>query len=134
MGHYPKHILRTVKMTSSGINMAWWIQLLRRTVVVKGMTRGPAFCDEEGFVWDSIVINEMLHEALESIYTSQRQLFPFGVQTVDDVRLKYGVYRSFRRASDSRAISQNVGELDILVVNRWSKKIKYRDKLFYCYT
>ena len=121
-GRVQKHVLRSVKMTSSGINMEWWIQLLRRTAIVVGATRGPAFCDKDGFVWDSVTINEMLHEALESVYAEKRELFPFGVQTVEDIRLKYGIYRSFRRGSDSRALSKNVSTLDIQVVNRWSKK------------
>ena len=121
-GRVQKYILRSVSITSSGINVGWWVQLLRRTVILSGAKKGPAFCDNEGFVWDSIAINEMLHEALEAIYTTQRNLFPLGIQTVGEVRLRYGIYRSFRRASDSRAVSQNVSELDIQVVNRWSKK------------
>ena len=121
-GRVQKHVLRSVKMTSSGINMEWWIQLLRRTAIVVGATRGPAFCDEDGFVWDLVIINEMLHEVLESVYAEKRELFPFGIQTVEDIRLKYGIYRSFRRGSDSRALSKNVSTLDIQVVNRWSKK------------
>ena len=52
-GRVQKHILRSVKMTSSGINMEWWIQLLRRTAIVVGATRGPVFCDDDGYVWDS---------------------------------------------------------------------------------
>ena len=63
-------------MTSSGINMDWWTHLLRRTAIVVGATRGPVFCDEDGYVWDSVTINEMLHEALESIYTMKKDRFP----------------------------------------------------------
>ena len=103
-GRVQKHILRSVKITSSGINVYWWIQLLRRTLTVTGATQGPAFCDSEGYVWDSVLINELLHEALEAIYLQQKSLFPFGVQTVDDVKLRYGIFRSFRWGSDSRAI------------------------------
>ena len=54
--------------------------------------KGPRFCDEEGYVWDSVTINEMLHEVLEFVYAVKKDLFPFGVQTADDVRLKYGIY------------------------------------------
>ena len=73
-------------------------------------------------MWDSVFINELLNEALEGVYPDQKALFPFGIQTIDDIRLRYGIYRLFRWGSDSRAISQNVSELDIQVVNRWSKK------------
>ena len=91
-------------------------------MTVTGARKGPAFCDLEGFVWDSVFINELLHEALEGIYSNENSLFPFGIQTINNIRLRYGIYQSFCRGSDSRAISQNVSELDIQVVNRWSKK------------
>ena len=75
--------------------MDWWIRLLHRTAIVVGATSGLVFCDEDVYVWDSVTINEMLLEALESIYTMKKDLFPFGVQTAEDVRLKYGIYQSF---------------------------------------
>ena len=121
-GKVKKHVLRSVKVTSSGISVWWWLERLRRIIRSSGRTQGPAFCDIEGYVWDSVTINEMLHESLESIYGADKTLFPFGIQCVEDIRLRYGIYRSLRRGSDSRAVSQNVSTLDIQVVNRWSKK------------
>ena len=121
-GKVQNHILRSVKVTSSGISVWWWLERLRRIIHSSGRTQGPAFCDPEGYVWDSVTINEMLHESLESIYSDDKTLFPFGIQCLEDIRLRYGIYRSLRRGSDSRAVSQNVSTLDIQVVNRWSKK------------
>ena len=100
------------------------MKYLRRTIQLSDRAKGPVFADSEGFVWTSIMINEMLHEALEEIYGTNKSLFPFVIKTVDDVQLHYGIYRSFRRGSDSRAIGQGVSELDILVINRWSKRNK----------
>ena len=120
-GQVKRHILRSVKVTSSGINVNWWMTYLRQVVELNGRNRGPVFTDKDGFVWTSVTINEMFHEGLEYIYEHHKALFPFGITSADDVRLHYGVYRSFCRGSDSRAISQGVSELDIQVINRWSK-------------
>ena len=69
-----------------------------------------------------MTINVMLQEALGSISSIDNTLFPFEIRTVEDMRLWYGIYCSFRTGSDSRAVSENVGVLDIQVVNQWSKK------------
>ena len=50
----------------------------QRSVIAKGL--------------DSVFINELLHEALEGIYANEKALFPFGIQTIDDIRLWYGIY------------------------------------------
>ena len=86
-----------------------WL-ILRRVVELNGRNRGPVFADKDGFVWTSVTINEMFHEGLEYIYEHHKALFPFGITSADDVRLHYGIYRSFRRGSDSRAISQSLSK------------------------
>jgi hypothetical protein len=49
-------------------------------------------------------------------------LFLADVKTRVDIKVKYAMYRSFRRGSDSWALVMNVSETDIDVVNRWTKK------------
>jgi hypothetical protein len=65
--------------------------------------------------------NEILHELLCSLYNQDPGLFPSHIGSHGDILSKYHVYRSFRRASDSRAISKEVAMADIRVVNRWQK-------------
>ena len=95
-GKVKKHVLRSVKVPSSGISIWWWLERLRRTIRSSGRTQGPAFCNAEGYVLDSVAINEMLHESLESVYGADKMLFPFGIQYVEDIRLRYRIYRSLR--------------------------------------
>ena len=48
-------------------------------------------------------------------------LFPSHVGSHGDIIAKFHIYRSFRRASDSRAIFKEVALAGIRVVNRWQK-------------
>ena len=58
-------------------------------------------------------------EAFEYLYESNNDLFPFKIQSLEDVRSKYHIYRSPRRTSDTRALEENVSGTDIDIVNRW---------------
>ena len=46
-------------------------------------------------------------------------MFPVKIQTVDDLRAHYHIYRSPRRTSDTMALEENVSGTDIDIVNRW---------------
>jgi hypothetical protein len=67
-------------------------------------------------------MNETFLELLSEIYEDDRDLFAVDVRTTSDLYDKYNVFRSFRRGSESRAVSANVSEGDRYIVNRWRKK------------
>ena len=67
-------------------------------------------------------MNDMLHEMLEEIRCEHKSLFLGDIQSRGDIEEKFNAYRSFRRASDSRAIAMGVSSVDIDVINRWTKK------------
>jgi hypothetical protein len=67
------------------------------------------------------VANEILHELLSQLFDRDPTLFSSHIGSHGVILAKYHVYRSFRRASDSRAISKEVALADIRVVNRWQK-------------
>ena len=117
--HARQHLLPSVSVTSSGIQIKTW---LRKLVLVRGRedrTDGPAICGSDGEVMSTTMLNNFFHEALVSIYESNPGLFLSDVKGPEDVEAKYNVFRSFRRGSDSRAIAQGIAKLDIDVVNRW---------------
>jgi hypothetical protein len=87
----------------------------------EGRVDGPAICDSEGVQWTTAQANEILHELLCSIFDHDPTVFPSHISSHADVRSKYHLFRSFRRASDSRAIAKGISLSDITVVNRWSK-------------
>ena len=116
--HVRQHLLTSVSTTSSGIQVKNWVNKLIAVRSREGRRDGPAICGNNGKVLATAVLNERLHEALVSIYERHPELFLSDVKGPEDVETKY-VFRSYRRGSDSRAISQGISKLDIEVVNRW---------------
>ena len=120
--HERQHLLPSVNTTSSGLEVRSWILRLITYHVSCGRFSGPAICDQKGKVLLTSDLNDLLHESLSEIFDQEPQLFLKDIQSQDDLENKYSVFRSFRRGSDSRALSMGVGADDIDVVNRWSRK------------
>jgi len=119
-----QHLLPTVDETTSGLQVRRWLRRTIATNYMHGRTTGPAFCDEQGKVLTMRDMNECFHEALGAVFARHPSLFLADIKTQQDIEDKYDVNRSFRRGSDSRAISMQVSGLDIDVVNRWAAKEK----------
>jgi hypothetical protein len=111
----------SVDITSTGIEARKAISDLILMRQHQNLTTGPAICDKEGTQWTTAMANEILHELLCRLYHQDHSSFPSHIRSNGDILTKYHVYRSFRRASDSRAIAKEVATTDIRVVNRWQK-------------
>ena len=73
-------------------------------------------------------IDDLLIEILEEIFDSRPNLFPPSIESKESIREFYHCFRTFRRTSDSRAIEQNVNQVDIDIVNRWQKLEKSKGR------
>jgi hypothetical protein len=113
------HLLPCVKVTSSGINIGAWVQLVIDGHAQHQRVEGPAISDMSGLVSSTKVLDENLVELLEEIYDETPSLFPASIHTKDEIQSSYQVYRSLRRSSDTRALEKNVSQSDINLVNRW---------------
>ena len=69
-------------------------------------------------------MNDLFIELLTEIFDEHRDLFAVDIRTAPDVAENYHVYRSFRRGSESRAVSMEVSVSDRYQVNRWRRKEK----------
>ena len=49
-------------------------------------------------------------------------MFEKGIKSRKDLGIKFNVYRSLRRSSNTRAIEVKVAQSDIDVVNRWAQE------------
>jgi hypothetical protein len=114
----------SVDRTGSGIEIRKYISDLIVLRHSEGCVDGPAICDPEGCQWTTAQANEILHELLCSLFDQQPSLFPSHVISHADILSNYHLFRSFRRASDSRAIAKGINLSDIRVVNRWHKVAK----------
>ena len=119
--HRRQHLMYAVDVTSSGIEVRKTISDLILVRHAQNFVDGPAICNEQGVQCTTAQANEVFHELLCLLYNTDPNLFPSHIGSHADVMTKYHVYRSFRRASDSRALAKGVALADIRVVNRWQK-------------
>jgi hypothetical protein len=71
----------------------------------------------KGSVRNSSTINQGMHEILEELFISQRDLFPLSVKRRDDTVANYHIFCLFRRSSDTRALNQGISREGIDLVN-----------------
>ena len=120
--HTRQHLLPCVERTDSGIEVKVWLNRLLALHSVAMRTVGPAFINEDGIQSSTSEMNDLFHELMIEIFETKRSLFDIDVKSVADIQEKYNVYRSFRRGSESRAVSQKVTEADRYIIHRWRKK------------
>ena len=113
------HQLRSVPVTSSGINIELWRDRLIAVHTEAGRTEGPAICDTDGYLMSNTAANELFWTALEEVYWEAPDSFPKDIRSVKDIKTHINIYRSLRRSSNSRAISEGVMKTDIDIVERW---------------
>jgi hypothetical protein len=93
-----------------------------------GRKEGPAICDSDGHLLTSIEINKQMWIVLEELFEVSRDDFPEGVRSKEDIRTYIQNNRTFRKSSDTQAISGKVPQSDIDAVNRWSTKERAKGK------
>ena len=123
--HTRQHLLHCVNVTNSGIQVRKWVKRLKSALSILRRNSGPAFVNSVSLKQlTNSELNDVFHVLLSEIFEDDRDLFAVDVQTTSDLFDKYNVFRSFRRGSESRAVSENVSEGDRFIVNRWRKKEK----------
>lgn len=115
------HLIPCVEKTGSGLNVRSILGRLMLTRLNQNWKFGPAIADRYGKVFTTQVLDDMLHEILLNIFQDEPTMFPSTVKGEEDIRKFYQCYRSFRRTSNTRAISQKVNPDSIDIVNRWRK-------------
>ena len=121
--HDRAHLLPSVPVTWSGINVRNIIDRLLEVKSCTGFSDGPAISTMNGKMPRSKDIDDMLHELLMGIFDLNRALFLPDITSHELISLHYQCYRTFRQSSDTRAVEQGVALVDIDVVNRW-KRVK----------
>jgi hypothetical protein len=120
--HTRHHLLHCINVTDSGISVVSWVNRLLAVHRLSRRFEGPAFLNESNAQSTTSELNDLFIEVLVETYEDYRDLFAVDIKSSSDVSEKYNVFRSFRRGSESRAVSQKVSEADRYVVNRWRKK------------
>jgi hypothetical protein len=115
------HVIPCSIRTQSAIEVKKSVERLLLHKKTHGYVDGPAISDSQGRLYSSRGIDDMMHEALEEVFGSHRELFPPSIKDEEALRSSYQAFRTFRRTSDTRALEMKVARDDIDVVNRWQK-------------
>ncbi len=103
----------------SGIPVRRWLE--RLAAVLKREEKheqvGPAICDVSGYSYPRWRLNEELHSQLSELRSRRPELIDEDV----DIPERFGIHRSFRRGSTTRAQQANVPHAIIEMNNRWRK-------------
>jgi hypothetical protein len=122
------HLIPCALSTSSGIDVEGSLEHLRKKKQDLGFVNGPAISNLRGEVLTTWSLDDTFCEILEELFETARDMFLSHIKTLEDVRLKYQGFRSFRRTSDTRATEKKVQQPDIDVVNRWKTVEKAKGK------
>ena len=111
------HYMVSVLKTKSGLMPGKWIGRMLKWYKDKGVTNGPVFRKKNGKRGKAKDYELEIFERLERVQKEQPNVLDPSV----DITEEFGMSRSFRRGSDSRAIDQEVGTTTINLNNRWRK-------------
>jgi hypothetical protein len=106
------HLLPCTFETQSGIKPYDWIERIIKLKEKQGLVDGqPAISDETGRVLNSSTIDQGMHEVLEELYVTNKELFPSSIKAKEDIISSYHAFRTFRRSSDARALDRGLRKL-----------------------
>lgn len=111
------HYMVTVVRTKSGMEPAKWIGRALKWYKDRGITSGPVFRKKSG---KRAKAKDFEAEIFERLLDIQRRK-PLLIEASVDVVEEFGLSRSFRRGSDSRAIAEQYSPIVINLNNRWRK-------------
>ena len=84
--------------------------------------------EKRGQLLTSREIDGMMHEILEELFDKEDALFPPDIKTKKNLVESYHCYRSFRQASNTRAMEKKVAITDIDTVDQWGKEECSKDQ------
>ena len=122
------YLLRSVPITSSGIDVEGWRNKLLRLHEFENRNHGPAICDDDGYLMSNRKMNEMLWTVMEELYTEDPDQFPKAITCLEDIPTWLQLFRFMRKTSDSRALRVGITEADINLVNRWSSEMRAKGR------
>ena len=98
--------------------MKVWIDLLLFVQDKAGRIGGPGIADWAGKMLKASELDDRLHFFLGCLL-GEGTNFPAEITSQEDIEERFSIYRSLRRASDTRALENEVADADIDVANRW---------------
>ena len=118
------HILNVANMTSSGLDIRWWVEKLVAVCEAEGRIVGPAFAGPDGKLESSLDYDATFREvALEVQETTDY------IPSDLDVNTWLSLVRTPRKTAETRATQAGVPKEVKDAMNRWSTVEKSKGKM-----
>lgn len=105
-------------MTSSGIGIKTWVNLLVIAQKSAGRHGGPGMLKKDDTMLNTSELDAWLHSYLLR-FLEEKTKFPLEIQNEEDITERFSLFRSLKRASDTRSLEKIFSGSDIDIVNRW---------------
>ena len=112
------HVFSVANVTASGIHNRWWLERVVKILKKEKRRKGPAFCDEHGFVLGPQAVEEVMHDILRTMQKTKE--FADDIPAKLEIEKSFRCFRSFRRGAENTALRNGVSEVTINFVHRWS--------------
>ena len=117
-GGYRMHVFSLANVTKSGVQNRWWLERVTKILEKEKRKKGPAFCDERGFMLSSQAVEGVMHVILRTMQKTKK--FADDIPLKLDVEKSFRCFRSFRRGAENTALRNGVDKVTINFVHRWS--------------
>jgi len=110
------HSIILANESTSGLRIRNWVERLIAICVEEGRTSGYAFNDSEGHPPSPTEYNALVRQYIQIIQDEDDSLFDAKTDLA-----RYGISRTFRKTSETRALRAGVPKGQVETVNRWRK-------------
>eukprot|EP00804_Cyclotella_cryptica_P012529 CCRYP_017722-RA/>CCRYP_017722-RA protein AED:0.41 eAED:0.41 QI:0/-1/0/1/-1/1/1/0/326 len=110
------HSIILANESTSGLRTRKWIERLMVLCDEEGRTSGYAFCDSNGQPPSPTEYNALVRHYIQIIQEEDENLF----DTKSDIT-RYGISRTFRKTSETRARRAGIPKEQVEMVNQWRK-------------
>ena len=112
------HLLLLANTTNSGIPIRKWVDRVVSLLLQESLTSvGAGVCNSDGSPITSVEVDTWFKTQVERVQGERPDLIEERVCVQDN----FGIFRSMRKGSESRATEVGVGSREIDLINRWRK-------------
>lgn len=112
------HLVMMVNISNSGIEFRKWVtravELFKRENL---NSVGPVMCDEDGNMLTSTAVDYEFKKQVTKVQDARPDLIEASINVFE----MFGIFRSMRKGSESRATEEGVSDRVIDLINRWRK-------------
>jgi hypothetical protein len=118
------HSIILANESMSGLKTRWWVEQLMDVCRREGRTSGPAFRAK-----GEKSISPTEYNAAVRHYVGIIQSEPEGLISKGEELIRFGISRTYRKTSETRALRAGIPKGDVETVNRWHKVEKAKGKM-----